>query len=403
MQRTAIGAFASSLLVAASLLAGPQEGKEVWQFSTGANTGGITPAVADGRVFVTTGLPGNRIFALNADTGKRLWSKDFNDPGPWSPIVVGSQVITTTESCSIYSMDTKSGHTTWSKVISSSIYSFAAGDEKYVYAVAEDTDQSWSLVCYDARNGAAHWVSPVGTEAIGAPVIQDGVAYVATRDGVLHAIETAHGHERWRQDRGATTAPVLVEGRLLVASEEGGFHVMSLETQDGSGAWQYTGSRSNRLESDDSTRPMPPGQEVARAVGGNPCAGTSRPCVVDGAAYVGTQDGRLLCLDPKNGARKWEAVLVSAVLEDKSTIASPVVAGGRVYVGTGQGEMVCLDAAQGKQVWAAKARAGFDAAPAVTGGRVYAMSVDGVVHCIDAGTPDAEGWPMWGGDAMHTR
>lgn len=393
----------SAALLAASVVsfADPSEGKQVWQFSTGTMAGGTTPAVADGRVFVTTGLSGNRVFALNAANGKKIWERKTNDNGPWSPIAAGGRVYVTTESCSIYSYDARNGGLLWSKVISGSVWSFVAADETNVLAVAEQG--GWSLVCWSGRTGTARWRAHVGAEAIGAPVLADDVVYVATRDGVVHAIDAATGKERWAQDRGATSPPVVADGRLLLASEEGGFHVMAVSASDGTGDWQFTASRAERVVTAGETRAERPRQEeVEEAMTVNRADGTSRPCVVGGAAFVGTSDGRLVCLDTSTGAPKWEANLATGPTTAPPPVASPVVAGGRVYVGTMAGEFKALSAEDGKELWSYRGNGfGFNSAPAVTGGRVYAVSQDGVVHCIEAGTPEADGWPMWGGSAAH--
>ncbi len=401
MPRVLICAFAC-VLVASAAFADPTEGKQLWQFPTGAASGGTTPAVDDGRVFVTTGLGGNRIFALDADTGKKLWHHDFKDSGPWSPVVASGRVYTTTESCSIYSQDAKTGRMLWSKFISNAVFSFMAADTERVYSVVEA--ENWSLVCFNGRSGNVHWKRTVGSEAIGAPVVDGGIVYLSTRDGVLHAIDSAKGKELWKQDRGATSPPVIASGRVLLASEEGGFHLMSLDATSGDPAWQYTASRNPRLGSDsspDESRPAEQLQAPAVATAVNPCDGSSRPCVIGEEAFVGTSDGRLLCLETASGRRKWEAVLAPGAQPANSPIASPVVAGGRVYVGTMRGTFKALAVEDGRELWSYKADSGFNAAPAVTGGRVYALSMDGVVHCLDAGTPDAEGWPMWGGTSTH--
>ena len=63
----------------------------VWTFQTGVVDGGFqtTPLVADGIMYITS--PWNRIFAIDAETGKELWHyyyaypKDLRPPdGPWN-------------------------------------------------------------------------------------------------------------------------------------------------------------------------------------------------------------------------------------------------------------------------------------------------------------------------------
>ena len=63
----------------------------VWTFQTGRTDGGFscTPLVADGVMYITS--PGNRVFAINAVTGKELWHYYYAVPkdfgliyGPWN-------------------------------------------------------------------------------------------------------------------------------------------------------------------------------------------------------------------------------------------------------------------------------------------------------------------------------
>jgi alcohol dehydrogenase (cytochrome c) len=63
----------------------------VWAFQTGKTDGGFscTPLVADGVMYITS--PWNRVFALNAVTGKEIWHYYYPVPkefgliyGPWN-------------------------------------------------------------------------------------------------------------------------------------------------------------------------------------------------------------------------------------------------------------------------------------------------------------------------------
>src|ERR1700693_2197230 len=63
----------------------------VWTFQTGKTDGGFscTPLVADGLMYLMS--PGDRVFAINAVTGKELWHYYYQVPkefgliyGPWN-------------------------------------------------------------------------------------------------------------------------------------------------------------------------------------------------------------------------------------------------------------------------------------------------------------------------------
>ena len=94
----------------------------VWSFQTGVVDGGFqtTPLVADGVMYITSSW--NRIFALDAETGKELWHyyyaypKDFRPPdGPWNrgAAIAYGLVFMGTNDNSLVAVDAKTGKEVW--------------------------------------------------------------------------------------------------------------------------------------------------------------------------------------------------------------------------------------------------------------------------------------------------
>lgn len=71
--------------------------------------------------------------------------------------------------------------------------------------------------------------------------------------------------------------------------------------------------------------------------------------------------------------------------------SSPVVADGRVYVGTDDGKVLAIDPGSGDEVWSRDVGAGVGAPPTVHDGRLYVGDEDGTLHCLAA----ADGEPLW--------
>jgi parallel beta-helix repeat protein len=111
----------------------------------------------------------------------------------------------------------------------------------------------------------------------------------------------------------------------------------------------------------------------------------SSPAVADGRVYVGSDDGRVYCLDAANGAQVWNYTTGFWVR------SSPAVADGRVYMGSLDCRVYCLDASTGAQVWNYTTGGYVYSSPAVVDGRVYVGSDDGRVYCLDA----AAGTEVW--------
>jgi alcohol dehydrogenase (cytochrome c) len=94
----------------------------VWTFQTGDNEGGLqaTPIVVDGVMYVSTSH--NRVFAIDAATGRELWSYYFQLPkgftifyGPWNRgvAVADGRVFLGTLDNHVVALDAKNGRELW--------------------------------------------------------------------------------------------------------------------------------------------------------------------------------------------------------------------------------------------------------------------------------------------------
>ena len=105
----------------------------------------------------------------------------------------------------------------------------------------------------------------------------------------------------------------------------------------------------------------------------------SSPAVADGKVYVGSNDGKVYCLNAATGALVWNHTIGNGLT------ASPAVVDGRVYVGSwGDDRVYCLDAATGALIWSYKTGGGVLSSPAVADGKVYIGSYDGKLYCLNA-------------------
>jgi parallel beta-helix repeat protein len=126
------------------------------------------------------------------------------------------------------------------------------------------------------------------------------------------------------------------------------------------------------------------------ATGGSVC---SSPAVADGRVYVGSDDGKVYCLDAETGASKWSFATGGSVC------SSPAVADGRVYVGSTDRKVYCLAASTGELFWNYTTGNYVSSSPAVADGKVYVGSYDGKVYCLNAYT-GASVWNYITGDMV---
>jgi outer membrane protein assembly factor BamB len=120
------------------------------------------------------------------------------------------------------------------------------------------------------------------------------------------------------------------------------------------------------------------------------------PAVVDGVAYLPTEEGKLYALDITNGTTLWTCPIGGPTFlkqVDPWDVyhSSPVVVDDTVYVGGADGCIYALSTKKGKQRWRFQTGHVVRATPAVAEGRVFCGSFDGKVYALDA----ASGRRLW--------
>ncbi len=140
-----------------------------------------------------------------------------------------------------------------------------------------------------------------------------------------------------RTNRGMSATPLVVDGVMYVTSAWS--LVYALDAVTGQERWVYD-------------------PKVNRAVGAKACCDVVNRgvAILDGKAFVGVIDGRLVALDAKSGSVVWETVTVDQS-QPYTITGAPRAANGLVYIGNGgaeygvRGYVSAYDAGTGKLVW----------------------------------------------------
>jgi outer membrane protein assembly factor BamB len=209
-----------------------------------------------------------------------------------------------------------------------------------VWAAAENG----TVVRVDAATGRTLWRTDVGSRLTSGVGSDGQIAVVATRDGALVALD-ADGNRLWTAPIGTEVInpPAVGGGTVVVRANDN--RVIALDAASGKRRWNYQ-------------RQNPP--LVLRQAGGI--------ALIEDFAFVGMPGGRIVALDVRNGAPRWDAPLApprgTTDLERISdVIGAPLVIGREVCAVTYQGRIGCVDGPTGRQIWSREfsSAAGFDA------------------------------------------
>ena len=135
-----------------------------------------------------------------------------------------------------------------------------------------------TLTAYGAGAGVPLWsFSTDGSPIESSPLVVDGLVYVGTWAGGLHAVDAATGEQRWRYQApdDIKGSAALANGLIVVGDYSGNVH--ALDPATGAERWTYTGG--------------------TRFYGG--------PAVRGDTIVIGDVGGAVIAIDARSGAERW--------------------------------------------------------------------------------------------------
>ena len=217
-------------------------GEEIWHYP--AVHADMSPLAKDGKVFFGTGYGDYRIYAVDAGTGKEIWSKRMPYPVWGSPSAYQDIVF------------------------------FGLGRGNFSESAPIPKGRA---VAVNADTGDTVWEYEVGDAIMSAMAVHDGYVIFGSRDNFVYSLSVTDGDERWKTDlNGVVVAsPAITQDTVYAATAHG--KIFSLSVSDGSINWTYDS---------DEIHPN--------------LIFYSSPTIVDGKLYIGSSDRYIICLGGSN-------------------------------------------------------------------------------------------------------
>ena len=298
-----------------------------------------SPAIVNGVVYF--GSDDNKVYALNANTGAKLWSFTTGNTVRSSPAVANGIVYIGSDDNNLYALDANTGAKLWSYSTGNLVFSSPTVAGGIVYIISADG----YLYALDANTGVKLWSDPRGGGG-SSPAVVDGVVYVASEFDV-YALNAKSGAQLWSDSvlsTSGSSSPAVVNGVVYVGSGDGNLYALNAST--GAKLWAFT-------------------------TGG---LDFNSPAVANGVVYIGSIDGNLYALNAGTGKKMW-SYSTKNIVE-----TSPAVANGVVYFASFDGNLYALNASTGEKLWsyAITAFENFpeQSSPSIVDGTVYIRGGD---------------------------
>ncbi|WP_137285095.1 outer membrane protein assembly factor BamB family protein [Halorussus salinisoli] len=381
---------------------GPASDAEVsWRFDGGTPTMNASPVVADGTVFVPgSGDPGY-VHAIDATTGESEWRFDPDGYAASAPAVADGVLYVGTWGKKFYAVDAETGEKLWENdvghrfgssspaVADGTVYVGTNGDGPLVVSGSEDEEQyeSCAVLALDDATGDERWrYDDFGEKdnVDSSIAVADGRVYFGGESAV-YALDADSGSVAWSREISThpDSSPAVVDGTVYYGAPfdggEGGdpARLWALDAATGETSWT-AGIEDANLRTSPA---VADGTVYVAASSMRVCAGVGGTGTEDGESNCSGQNrGQLYAVDAASGDRQWTAEFRT------DARSSPAVAGGAVYVGNDDG--ISAVTTDGESLW----RISFegdredgpyvDSSPAVADGRVFVGASDGHLRAI---------------------
>ena len=310
-----------------------------WKSPTGFYQGDpvSSPAVVNGVVYV--GSDDFNVYALNANTGAKLWSSATGGPVYSSPAVADGVVYVSSNDGNVYALNATTGATLWTYTTENFLDVPPTVADGIAYIGAADNN----VYALNASTGAKLWSYATQGSVESSPAVANGVLYVGSDDGNVYALNASTGALLWSSITAydVMSSPAVANGKVYVGSED--FNVYALNASNGAKLWSYTTNG----------------------------AVISSPAVANGKVYVGSEDFNVYALNASTGAVLWSYTAESGFF------SSPAIANGVVYIGSDDGTIYALNANTGARLWSYRAGNNGSCSPSVVNGILYVTTANG--------------------------
>ena len=186
-----------------------ETGVEKWStHASGTAKIDTTPAVVNGLVIV--GSVNQHLYALNASTGKVVWTTLLRGPIESSASAAGGHIYIGDDSGDVYELTASSGKVLWRSEATGAVKGSPTVDTSDGFVVVGDA--RGSVRAFALANGALRWTYATSGAITAPPIINSQRVYVGSHSGTEYALQEKTGTVQWKR---ATGAPIGGPATLL--------------------------------------------------------------------------------------------------------------------------------------------------------------------------------------------
>lgn len=230
-----------------------KNGGELWRFPRESDSKlQFYAAPGIGQDLIVVGTYSNLLYSLDRDNGSEKWVFNKADDKYIAPVLVEDDMVYAPNTDhNIYAIDIegnikwqyKTDGPNWTAPLSDGSRIYVASMDHFLYAF-EKSYQPGELETSKTGDQIVLkkplWKIDLNAAVVANPILKNGVIYVATISGNVHAISLADKKILWTYSGGENAAsiwgsPIIMDNTLLYGDENGDLYAISME--DGTPVW----------------------------------------------------------------------------------------------------------------------------------------------------------------------
>lgn len=252
-------------------------GEQIWSFPTTSHVES-TPFIHQGKLYFTAGADG--VYCIDALEGEQIWHYPAVH-ADMSPVMHKDKVYFGTGygDYRIYAVDAQTGAEIWSKQMPYSVWGSPSAEENRVFFGLGRGNFSESapipagkVVALDTETGDTLWEHEAEDAVLTAIAVQNGYLTFGSRDGYVYSLQSTDGKLNWKTDLGGpvVSSPAVTMDTVYAATKNG--YIYALSTDNGKVQWEFD------------TRIINRNIDLY-----------SSPAVANGLLYIGSSDRYIFC------------------------------------------------------------------------------------------------------------
>lgn len=287
-------------------------------------SGGL--GVVGDKLYATTS--GGQVYALDVATGDFAWRTEIGASMRSAPTIAGERVFVVSHNNRLHVLDSGSGQLLWNHSGIQELLAIMGGAApavaRGIVAAPYSSGEVYTLKASDGRYLWHDALSSIGAvdpyvninDIVAAPVIADGVLYVANTSGQMAALDLERGREIWRRDYSARSTPVVAGNAVYVLTT--GNQLLGLHRKTGRVKWVMS---LGKASVEDDKKPV----------------SWFGPVLAGGRLLAISSDGFAASVSPVDGSK------IALRKLAKGASVPPVVADGMLYFLTDEGKLLAYD------------------------------------------------------------